>query len=80
MSAKLDWRKAKLKDLINQQDDVLYIDGHHRKLARRKALARNRAKTAKADAAKANKRERYAAEMAAFEQRQRYTLIKGEKK
>jgi hypothetical protein len=39
-------------------------------------VANRKRKTAKAQAAKAKERERYAAEIAAFEQRERFTLVK----
>jgi len=74
MSAKADRRKAQLREMI-QKEGYFSISGQRRKL-RRKARKLARRKTIELEVAKAQERERHAAEMAAFEQRQRYTLIK----
>jgi len=71
-------RKAKLYEKIDHRFEDRYdkVAWRRRKKDKIAYRRRNKRLTAQAQVAEANERERYAAEMAAFKQRERYTLIK----
>ena len=83
MTARMNWRRAKLhsKQSLDHRwefgEDGFFIkDKNQRRKAVLAARKLARFKSTKADATKAKERKRYAAEMEAFEQRDRFTLIK----